>query len=79
MVAKLATLTESHIAQTTSEGFLARVGIFVLLFILLQTEGFWAKTAFEVLLRIVFLIVPLERELSFEGRVALVNVALKDC
>lgn len=79
MVAKLATLTESHIAQTTSEGFLARVGIFVLLFILLQTEGFWAKTAFEVLLRIVFLIVPLERELSFKGRVALVNVALKDC
>ena len=79
MVTKLATLTESHIAQTTPEGFLARVGIFVLLFILLQTEGFWAKTAFEVLLRIVFLIVPLERELSFKGRVALVNVALKDC
>ena len=79
MVAKLATLAESHIAQTTSEGFLTRVGIFVLLFILLQTEGFWAKTALEVLLRIVFLIVPLERELSFKGRVALVNVALKDC
>ena len=78
-MAKLATLAESHVAQATSEGFFARMSIFVLLFILLKTEAFRAKSALEVLLRIVFLIVPLERELGFKGRIALVYVALENC
>ena len=79
MMAKLATLAESHVAQATSEGFFACMSIFVLFFILLQTEAFWAKSALEVLLRIVFLIVPLKRELGFKGRIALVYVAFENC
>ena len=79
MVAKLATLAESHLALSTFKGLLARVSIFVFLFILLEAEAFRTKPAFEVLLRIVFLVVPLKRELGLESRVALVNVALKNC
>ena len=79
MVAKLATLAEPHTALSTSERFFACVSIFVLFFVLLETEGFWAKAALELLLRIVFLIVPLEREFGFKGRIALEDVTLENC
>ena len=79
MMAKLATLAEPHTTLSTSERFFACVSIFVLFFILLETEGFRAKAALELLLRIVFLVVPLKGELGFKGRIALVDVTLENC
>ena len=60
MMAKLAVLPKSGLTPLTLVRFLARMRILVLLLVLGQTECFRAKSALQILLRVVLIIVSLE-------------------
>jgi len=78
MVAELAALAESHPAHIATVRLLARVRVLVLVAVLLQTETLVAETTLHFLLRVVLLIVSLERELSRERCKTSVDVALEN-
>ena len=78
MMTQFTTLSKVCKAEGALERFLASMRIFVLLLILLQTEGFRAEAAFQVFFRVVLLIMPLQTEFSFESCLTAIYVAFED-
>jgi hypothetical protein len=78
VVAQFASLPKTQGAHLADKRLIARVRVFVLLFVLGQAETFCAKSTLQFLLRIMLLIVSLEGEFGLEGCIAAEDVALKD-
>lgn len=78
MMAKFASLAELHWAHRAWERFFARVRILVLLLVLGKAERFRTEATPQILLGIMLVVMPLEREVSCKDCFATKNVTFKN-
>ena len=78
MVAQFASLAEAHGTRVALERLLPSVSILMFFLVLRQTEGFGAESTLYLFLRVVLLVVPLQRKFCLEGGITEMYVTFKD-